>query len=149
MQYVHCNGVHSYRLPVSRGVPEGSVMSPTLFLLYINNLFAHLPHNSVEAYAGDVTLLASSDSPHTAAELLQLLLDTVCRWSTKNCLCLNPAKCSCLCIVPPKHKAASGTLGYTPSINGAQIPYVQSVKILGVLFTDDLDWRLQAKSAST
>ena len=46
-----------------------------------------------------------------------------------------------------KCKAASGALGCAPSINGAPIPYVQLVKILGVLFTDDLGWRLQAKSA--
>ena len=149
MQYVHFNGVQSDRLQVSCSVPEGSVMGPTLFLLFINDLFAQLPHNSVVANADDVTLLVSGDSPHVAAESLQLLLDTICCWFTRNCLCLNPAKCSYMCTVPSKRKAASGTLGCAPSINGAPIPYVQSMKILGVLFTDDLDWRLQAKSART
>ena len=79
VQYVQFNGVQSERLPVSCDVPEGSEMDPTLFLLYINDLFSQLPHNSVEAYADDVTLLASGDSPHMAAESLQWLLDTVCR----------------------------------------------------------------------
>ena len=54
-----------------------------------------------------------------------------------------------MCIAPSKRKAVSGTLGCTPNINGTPIPYVQSMKILGVLFTDDLDWRLQAESACT
>ena len=108
---------------------------------------ASLPSYSVVAYADDVTLLESGDSPHTAAESLQLLLDTVCCWSTRNCLCLNPAKCLYMCTVPSKRKAASGTLGCAPSINGTPIRYVLSVKILGVLFTNDLDWHLQAKSA--
>ena len=92
VQYVHFNGVQFDRLPVSCGVPEGSEMGPTLFLLYINDLFAQLPHNSVVAYVDNITLLASGDSPYTAAESLQLLLDTVCCWSTRNCLCINPAK---------------------------------------------------------
>ena len=149
VQYVHFNGVQSDQLPVSCGVPEGNVMGPTLFLLYVNDLFAQLPHNSVIAYTDDVTLLASGDSLYTAAESLQLLLDTVCRWSTRNCLCLNSAKCSYMCIVPSKCNTASDILGCAPSINGDLILYMQSVKILGVHFTDDLDWRHQAKSACT
>ena len=44
----------------------------------MNDFFAQLLHNSVVAYADKVMLLASGDSPHTAAESLQLLLDTVC-----------------------------------------------------------------------
>ena len=53
------NGAQSDLMPTSQGVPQGSVIGPTPFLLYINDLFAQLPSNCIEAYGDDVTLLTA------------------------------------------------------------------------------------------
>ena len=93
-QYVYFNGIMSDMQATMHGIPQGSIMASTLFLLYIYDLFCCLPSDSVIAYADDITLLASGKTLELARGSLQDLLDTVCRWSTENCLRLNPTKCA-------------------------------------------------------
>ena len=147
LQYVCYNNVKSDLLRVSNGVPQGSVMAPTLYTLYVNDLFALLPLESAVAYADDTTLIASGDSASTAMDALQSLLDIVSNWSTRNCLRLNPEKCVSMCIAPTKQKSSTCMSSkYILTVNDSQIARVQSVKILGVIFTTELDWRQQARS---
>jgi hypothetical protein len=143
-QYVCYNGAQSDLLPTSHGVPQGSVMGPTLFLLYIDDLFTLLPPGSAVGYADDVTLVASGDTASAAAAAQQSLLDIVSRWSCDNVLRLNSVKCTSMCIAPSKRKATS-TCAPALNVNGCPISCVLSVKILGVTFTSDLDWRLHAQ----
>jgi hypothetical protein len=119
-------------------------MGPTLFLLYIDDLFTLLPPGSAVGYADDVTLVASGDTAIAAAAAQQSLLDIVSRWSCDNVLRLNSVKCTSMCIAPSKRKATS-TCAPALNVNGCPISCVLSVKILGVTFTSDLDWRLHAQ----
>ena len=51
---INCS--HSQWLPVSSGVPQGSVLGPLLFLLYINDIQEVIQHSSVKVFADDVAL---------------------------------------------------------------------------------------------
>ena len=75
--YMRFNGEQSDMLETSFGVLQGSLMGPTLFLIYINDLLQQLPPDSVTAYADDVTHFASGDSIGDAATSLQHLVDAV------------------------------------------------------------------------
>ena len=55
-QYVHINGCHSSPRTVSAGVPQGSILGPILFLLFINDLPSAAQHSTVDIYADDTTL---------------------------------------------------------------------------------------------
>ena len=123
-------------------------MGPTLFLLYINDLFDCLPPDSVIAYADDTTLIASGPTAHAAETALQTLLNTVYQWSTDNCLHLNPAKCLSMIIAPSKQKAAAAASAprCAPRINGSAVSTATSIKILGVIFTSELEWQEQARA---
>ena len=139
--YVVHNGIVSDRLPTSHGIPHGSIMGPTLFLLYINDLFNFLREGSV-AYADDAKLIANGETAEIALSALQSLLNIVCLWSADNCLYLNPIKCSSVVIAPSKRKAAAASI--TPKckllVNGSAIITASAIKILGVIFTSELWW---------
>jgi hypothetical protein len=121
-------------------------MGPTLFLIYIDDLLTMLPPGNVVAYADDVTLLASGSTADAAALELQSMLDAVNRWSLDNCLRLNTAKCVAMSIAPSKRKAAAaGGLCHVLTVGTSSLSWVQSVKILGVTFSSNLDWQQHAK----
>lgn len=147
VQYVCHNGVQSDLLPTAQyGVPQGSVMGPTLFLIYIDDLLALLPPGNVVAYADNITLLASGSTADAAALELQSMLDTVNRWSLDNCLRLNATKCVAMCIAPSKRKAAAaGGPCHVLTIGTPSLSWVQSVKILGVIVSSNLNWRQHAR----
>ena len=66
---------------VTHGVPEGSILGPVLFLVYINDLLTSFDVIQTIAYADDVTLIASGDSKSTTITTLQAFLNTAYDWS--------------------------------------------------------------------
>ena len=78
---------------VRRGVPQGSVLGPVLFSLFINDLPASLPSSvSCSLYADDLAIWFSFSVP-TAVEATQGALFRLERWSEYWCFPLNPSKC--------------------------------------------------------
>ena len=79
---------------VCRGVPQGSVLGPVLFSLFINDLPVSLPSSvSSSLYADDLAIWSTSPSVPTAVEATQGALFRLERWSEYWCLPLNPTKC--------------------------------------------------------
>ena len=79
---------------VRRGVPQGSVVCPVLFSLFINDLAASLPSSvSCSLYADNLANWSSSPSVPTVMEAIQGALFRLERWSEYLCLPLNPSKC--------------------------------------------------------
>ena len=82
---------NSHFFRVRRGVPQGSVLGPVLFSLFINDLPASLPSSvSCSLYADDLAIWSSSLSVPTAIEATQRALILFERWSQYWCLPLNP-----------------------------------------------------------
>ena len=94
-----CSKVHicnSYSRPfrLRRGVPQGSVLGPVLFSLYINDLPTFLPASvKTSLYADDLAIWASSPSVECATAEVQTALNRLVEWSSKWRLPLNPLKC--------------------------------------------------------
>ena len=141
--FVRFNGEQSDMLATSFGIPQGSLMGPSVFLIYINDLLQQLPPDLVTAYADDVILFASGDSIGDVATSLQHYSVSV--WSLGNCLQLNAAKYSCMHVASSKRKAAAVSHCSPINVVGTEIADVSSMKILGVIFTCDLNWKLQAR----
>ena len=59
-QFVTIDGKRSDSLMIRQGVPQGSVLGPVLFLLFVNDIPLHLSGSSVDIYANDATVMASA-----------------------------------------------------------------------------------------
>lgn len=139
LQFVYSNNSQSSALTVSRGVPQGSILGPLLFAIYINDLPKQLHHCNIHMYADDVQLYLSSPLQDVAANIRRLNgeLDRVHRWATANGLCLNPRKSKCLMICK---KSMHPNTGLDILLNGVKIDIVDSAKNLGLVFNNRLTW---------
>ena len=90
---VNVNGFLSDQINPTAGVPQGSVLSPLLFLIYVNDLpKPHHRQSSKSQFADDTALWAASRNVHIAAKLLQKDLRKLAKWCAKWRIKLNPEK---------------------------------------------------------
>ena len=136
-QYVNINNVNSDTQSINYGVPQGSILRPLLFLLYINDL-ENSVNNTPRLFADDTCIIAMSSSILELEQHLNLELNNIASWISANKLTLNPAKFFAL-IVSPKSKNNSITMNL--SYQQCKIEVVDCVKYLGI----HLDNKLQFK----
>lgn len=125
---------------MTSGVPQGSVLGPVLFLIYINDLPDVVKHSTMKLFADDSKLFKSNTSPTSAAEL-QIDIDNVVRWTIDWKMSLNTKKCKHLKI----GNHSQNTTYFFPS--GEQIENVKTEKDLGVVFDDKLKFSLHVSQA--
>ena len=117
---------------VRRGVPQGSVLGPVLFSLFVNDLPASLPSSvSCSLYADDLAIWSSSPSIHTAVEASQGALFRLERWSEYWCLPLNPSKCEASFFSVDPHQA---NLQPNLLLLGSHLRFNPTPTFLGVTF---------------
>ena len=91
-QRVLINGSYSDWLPVTSGVPQGSVLGPLLFILYIDDLKTVVCYSTLKLFADDVALYREIKCSADCL-LLQKDLDNIYLWTIKWQLRLNASKC--------------------------------------------------------
>lgn len=132
-QSVVLNGHSSEPIPVSSGVPQGSVLGPLLFLAYINDLPDNL-NSKVRLFADDTAIYMSFSSPQQSMAL-QKDLKTLEIWEKDWDMEFNPLKCQVVHVTKRKHPIP--TQYY---LHGVLLESVTSAKYLGVDISSDLSW---------
>ena len=82
---------------VSIGVPQGSILGPLLFALYINDLPSVVRYSILDLYADDAELHYSHSDVHMKS-CIQMDLDAVALWLQSSRLCLNVIKSKCMLV---------------------------------------------------
>lgn len=77
---------------VTIGVPQGSVLGPLIFMLFINELPNYLSHGHLTMFADDITVTLSAETPEKLQELVNHALQEVNSWSQRDRLILNNTK---------------------------------------------------------
>ncbi len=132
-QQVVVDGSKSGSASVDSGVPQGSVLGPLLFLLYINDLPQTVKSN-VRLFADDCVLYREIKSA-TDASLLQEDLDSLAVWERKWKMSFNIGKCHIM------HATRSRkTLNHVYSLHGEPLSTVSQATYLGVELSSDLSW---------
>ena len=132
-QRVVVKGGQSDEVNVQSGVPQGSVLGPCLFLLYINDLPDQLS-STVRLFADD-TLLYLAVQTQGDADTLQRDLHTLEEWERKWLMEFNTDKCQVLRVSRKRNPVIHN---YT--LHGKVLEAVETAKYLGVSLTSDLRW---------
>ena len=129
---------------VRRGVPQGSVLGPVLFSLFINDVPASLPSSvSCSLYADDLAIWSSSPSVPTAVEATQGALIRLEHWSEYWCLPLNPSKCEASFFSVDPHQA---NLQPNILLLGSRLRFNPTPTFLGVTFDRTLSFSKHVSS---
>ena len=86
------NGVNSGTLPVSCGIPQGSVLGPTLFTMFMNDLPTSVVSGSLYMFADDTTIYCIGTSADEATTQLNLAMHELYSWCLTNKLTPHPGK---------------------------------------------------------
>ena len=137
-QCVVINGVCSEYLPVISGAPQGSVLGPLLFLIYINDLtdLDISMGSKIVLYADDILLYrpVSSDSDFVS---LQRDINMIQTWASSNFMTFNESKCKVMHISRKRYPLSPCT---SIMLNGSILETVTMYKYLGLLISSDLSW---------
>ena len=133
-QHVVCDRASSSNIHVLSDVPQGSVLGPLLFLLYIDDVASQqlLSVNCTIKLFSDDMLLFKPVNSTLDLHCLQGDIDTIKAWADGNHLSFNPVKCKCMLISRKRRPRQPLSL---ISLGGSALEQVQTFKYLGVLIS--------------
>jgi len=132
-QFVRVNGVSSEVFSVASGVPQGSVLGPLLFLVYINSMVEKVDDDGVYLFADDLKAFQKIESDDDS-EILQQKIDRMNDWTQYSLLKFHPQKCKAMRITSARKQPSK--ICY--SISDRMITQVSSIDDLGITFNHHL-----------
>ena len=144
-QYVSVLDETSDHLTVEWGVPQGSVLGPLLFLIYINDLCNVSKHGKFILFADDTNLFVAGDSRRETYNLANDILTSISKYMKLNLLHVNAKKC-CYIYFNPNKREDESTVNLeldnlNLAVNDSLIRRVKTAKFLGVLMDEKLSWK--------
>ena len=134
-QVVTINGKMSNTKLIDKGVPQGSILGPLLFTIFINDFLSCLSNAFCNIFADDTMIGVSDKSITNIQQLLRNAVNEAIKWFGQNRLTLNISKCNVL-IISNKNIVDSIDI----FINGVKLPFFRSAKYLGVEIDSKLSW---------
>ena len=120
---------------LAAGVPQGAILSPLLFIIYVNDAPQATP-GSVNLFADDTSSFVVDSCPNRLSSRLQSCIDSLSKWFDRWLLSVNIQKSAVIAFRSVRQRPVS--LGV--SLNGQPVPQVTTHKHLGVIFNDTLTW---------
>ena len=136
-QYVTLNGTYSSSMPIVYGVPQGSILGPLLFVIYINDLPGISDFAKFILYADDANILISGTTLEEIQFKANQLISRLVDWVGANGLSLNLKK-TCYMIFTRKRIDFSG---FNLSIDNTVIERKTEARFLGVIVDEKLTWQ--------
>ena len=135
-QYVTFQSQDSQKQNLTCGVPQGSILGPLLFIIYINDIINSSPLLHFIIFADDTSVLYSHNNLRTLTNRLNCELSKLSKWFKTNKLSLNINKTNFINF----QKATSNEENCSVLIDGSPLTEKQSTKFLGVIIDSHLTW---------
>ena len=124
------------------GFPQGSILGPLLFLIYVNDFNNCLTKSKAITFADDTTVWTSHKNTSTLFQLMQSEMEVIDRWLVSNKLSINIEKTKFMLFSTPNSNVGGK---HSLSIRNRQIDQVNSLKFLGLFIHNNLSWSLYMK----
>ena len=134
--------MHAEKVHLKAGTPQGSCLSPVLYIIFVNDLTDHVDPTKTASsqYADDVGLYSTNRSLELATENVQTALNTVMKWCSQWQVIMNAQKTQVILFSKcPSHKKENVKL----KIYNQVIPTITQATYLGVVFDSKLLWEQQ------
>ena len=135
-QFTAVNGSTSEMIPISFGIPQGSVLGPTLFTLFTNDLPSSVSSGSVYMFADDTTVYCMSDTAEKSIAQLNSALRELNEWCLINRLTPHPSKSEAILISRRNPPANIPPI----FIGDSTIEWVSKSRLLGMTVDEKLTW---------
>ena len=147
--HVVVGGQQSSEFPIQSGVPQGSILGPTLFLVYVNDSEDALQEGTdIGTYADDTTLYQcipmGADIVQSSSRL-HATVDSISQWGADWKITFEPTKSQALTIDHHRPPHILPAL----SFNGIAVPEEREIKLLGVLFDNQLSFSRYLRAMSS
>ena len=147
-QYVEDNEIESEKLPINNGVPQGSILGPLLFSIFINDIPNCVVHSLFHLYADDFQIYRSflPVDGRKAVNELNNDLKRISEWSRTNGLQLNVRKTQS--IVFRSKRSRHEHINSLPKVklDNNELDYSSYVKNLGLYMDEHLDWKINTNA---
>ena len=144
LQYVEIDNIKSNVCQIQCGVPQGSILGPLHYLIYVNDI-KHATSGNILSFADDTSLFLSDSDVSSLFRRSNIEVNNLFNWFCANKLCLNPTKTKYIVIKPNNHICHYDNLSIM--INGTKLSQIgnqfdeQSTTFLGVYIDESLSWK--------
>ena len=141
-QAVYLEDSQSKMLPIIHGIPQGSILGPLLFIMFVNDLPLCLMHSFIHMYADDTSFYVTGKNLNELNTLINSDLENVSRWFALNHLVINASKTNCMLVCTQQKHVRLGNVNLNVSINESLIQNVEHQNILGITIDNCLKFQL-------
>ena len=137
-QYVTYDGMRSKKIPIKCGVPQGSILGPLLFIIYMNDICNVSDLLYTILYADDTNVLLNGKNINELMDIINNELQKLYIWLRANKLTLNIDKTYYMIFHRARIKNKDLSLGI--SINNCALKKVENCKYLGIILDTRISW---------
>jgi exonuclease III len=155
--HVRLDNVDSDAFESNQGVPQGSILGPLLFIIFINDLFPHITCR-IYIFADDIVILFAHKNFNTCQQMIQTEFNVLSEWCHDNGLVINFKKTVCMHFCHPNMRAENKLNlichthdclhNFCINCNCEHITQVDNTKYLGLIVDQDFTWKLHIRHIS-
>ncbi len=139
-QIVAFDGIESLIQPISRGMPQGSILGPLLFVLLINDIDIHLKCCEIILYADDTVIYYADKTCEKIEEQLNHDMEQISNWFVQNNLVMNLKRSKMECVLYGTHHKTSKSRQMEKKVGGTKVVQSQVYEYLGVTMDENLNY---------